>query len=207
MSLINEALKKVSEAERGKSPKTDFEMRAMQPVPYERRTSPLIWIAIPALVVAFGVGGFLLARTSQRPVIQTVTAVPAAAAKPVGVVEQPKIAAEVPKPLTAAAPVVAEQPKQQPAPEPVAAPASAPAPQNQSPAPVAQPAPAPTGPTFRLKGILYSKNPTALINDAAVQTGGEIDGATVTKIDATAVTLDYQGKVTVLKLGAHQSAN
>jgi hypothetical protein len=207
MSLINEALKKVSEAERGKSPKTDFEMRAMQPAPYERRTSPLIWIAIPVLVVAVGFGGFLLARTSQRPVTQTATASAISAAKPAPVAEQPKVATEVPKPVSAPAPAVAEQSRSQPAPEPAPAPVATAPTQTQSPAPVTQPAPTPTSPPFRLKGILYSKNPTALINDAAVQTGGEIDGATVTKIDATAVTLDYQGKVTVLKLGARQTAN
>ncbi|MGZ4988923.1 MAG: hypothetical protein ACXWBP_12815, partial [Limisphaerales bacterium] len=69
----------------------------------------------------------------------------------------------------------------------------------------AQPAPviAPASPTFRLKGILYTKSPTALINEASVQVGGEVDGATVTKIESTSVTLDYQGKTTILKLGAH----
>jgi outer membrane biosynthesis protein TonB len=204
MSLINEALKRVSEADRGKPQKQDFEMRAMQPAAYERRISPVLWVTVPALILAIGIGlgGLLLAKLSQRQSLQA-QVIPLMPKTSVADSSAPA-PAEASKP---AAPVVAtqspaavEQPKPQPAPEPAPAPiaqVAAPAP-TPAPAPVATPAP----PTFRLKGILYSKNPTALINNSSIQVGGEIDGATVTKIDRTSVTLEQDGKTTVLRLGA-----
>ncbi len=188
MSLINDALKKVSEAERGKpsAAQADFETRAMQPV-YQERSNHLFWVSVALFVGAIGVVGFVYAKSRT------------AAPEPVAV--QPA------KVVPEAQPIVAK----------IAAtePAKAVAPQADVPVPAAltlsnttvtaTPAPvtAPAVPTFRLKGILYTKNPTALINEGSVQVGGEINGATVTKIESTTVTLDYQGKTTVLKLGAH----
>lgn len=209
MSLINEALKRVSEADRGKPQKQDFEMRAMQPAPYERRMSPLFWVAVPALILAIGIGlgGLLLTKLSQRQSlhnqeVRTVAKSQVDELSGPAAGETSKTATPV---ATAPAPLVAEQPKPQPTPVPASEPATQSAAPNQVQAPApAAPAPiaVPAAPTFRLKGILYSKNPTALINNSSVQTGGEIDGATVTKIDRTAVTLEYEGKATVLRLGA-----
>jgi hypothetical protein len=209
MSLINDALKKVSEADRGKAhsqgqgptvAQPDFETRAMQPVVYQSRPSPVLWISIMLFIGAVGVAGFVYAKTRSTHAPVAVQATPAAETKPV-----------------AATIVAAEPVEQQPkAPEPIsAASATSNAIANATPAPVApaaltpaQPAPAPVvvpvGPIFRLKGILYTKNPTALINDASVQAGGEVDGATVTQIDATSVTLQINGKTKVLKLGAKE---
>lgn len=219
MSLINDALKRVSEAERGKpAPQTDFATRSLQPAEYERRSSPALWIMLPVLLVAVGVGGFLLAKQKQSPqppfvseskvVSQSQAVEPAKAPASTPAVQPTPIVAQA-KPTSVADPVapIAQQPATTSA---AAADISTTA--HATPAPTAQaapapaqpaPAPAPAEPTFRLKGILYTKTPTALINDGSVQVGGEIDGAKVTKIDRTSVELNYNGKMTVLKLGLH----
>jgi len=189
MSLINDALKKVSEAERGKPApvQPDFEMRAVQPAPYESRPTHLLWLSVVLFIGAIGVGYYLFAK-SRSATPQTVGEQSVKVAKSstavgeakISAVEAPKITApQVNVPNAAATPVTPEV----------------------SPVP-AQPVPVSVGPKFRLKGILYTKNPTALINGASVQAGGEVDGAIVTKIESTSVTLDYQGKTTILKLGA-----
>ena len=215
MSLINDALKRVSEAERGKpAEQTDFATRSLQPAEYERRGSPALWIMLPVLLVAVGVGGFLLAKQAQpaQPtfIVQTKAPAPFPAVQQYTSVLEPKATPAAAAAPSSLAPVVATatataptttiatnvSPTANATPAPAASAASAPT----------QPAPVPvaTGPTFRLKGILYTKNPTALINDGSAGVGGEIDGGKVTKIDRTSVELEYQGKVTVLKLGVRQ---
>jgi cytoskeletal protein RodZ len=217
MSLINDALKRVSEAERGKpaQQQTDFATRSLQPAEYERRSSIALWIILPVLLAAVGVGGFLLAKQKQPAQPPSVVA-PKAPPQAVAVksVEEapavPQVRVATPlaegKPASVAVPAVAT-------PETPAAASTSASPvistaADATPAPTAQAAPAPAQPApapatmFRLKGILFTKSPTALINDGSVQVGGEIDGAKVTKIDRTSVELDYQGKLTVLKLGA-----
>lgn len=182
MSLINDALKKVSEVERGKpqGQPVDFEMRAMQPAPYEKRPQHLLWVSIALLAGAVGVATFMFAK--QRPTTVVARSV------------APKTRNESAKVMPVAAPAPVESPKPQVA--------KAVSPASISPA-APTPAPVPVGPSFRLKGILYTKNnPTALINEASVSVGGEVDGATVTKIEATMVALEYEGKAITLKLGA-----
>jgi hypothetical protein len=202
MSLINDALKKVSQAERGtpQAQPVDFETRAMQPTAYEKRPHNLLWISVALLAGVIAVATFVFAKQRQTPAVATTSPV------------VPKVA-EVPKAKpteskTVAAPISGESPK---SPVVEAAPAAAttntispatPAPAAQAALTPAQPAPVPAGPAFRLKGILYTKNPTALINEASVHVGGEVDGATVTKIEATSVALDYEGKSITLKIAA-----
>jgi type II secretory pathway component PulC len=191
MSLINDALKKVSEAERGKpqSQPVDFEMRAMQPV-YEKRPQPLIWISVALLAGAIGVATLMFAK--QRQTAGVATALPAVTRSAPAVVEEAK-----PQVVEAVAAVAPSTNAISPATQ---------APTVQAALTPAQPAPvlaaASAGPAFRLKGILYTKNPTALINEASVRVGGEVDGATVTKIEETSVALDYEGKTITLKLAA-----
>lgn len=199
MSLINDALKKVSEAERGKpqAQPVDFEMRAMQPV-YEKRPQPLIWIFVALLAGAIVVATFVVAKQHRTPVVATASPIvaentPVESKKPAVPVPVESSKPQAVEPVAAAAPSTAISPA---TPAPTAQAALTPA----QPAPV--PAPAPVGPAFRLKGILYTKNPTALINEASVRVGGEVDGATVTKIEETSVALDYAGKTITLKLAA-----
>lgn len=199
MSLINDALKKVSEAERGKqAPPVDFEMRAMQPAIYEKRPQPLLWCSIACLAVAIGVATFMFARQRPIPIAPKLTMAVAKsqpaeskAAPTPAPVEKAKA-----KPVEAAPVAAAPTNTISPAATPAPAASAAPTPAQPAPAPVA----APAGPTFRLKGILYTKDPTALINEASVHVGGEVDGATVTKIEATRVVLDFAGKTITLKL-------
>jgi hypothetical protein len=214
MSLINDALKKVSEAERrshaaaqgqnAAAAAPDFEAQAMQPVHYDNRASHWLWISVASFVAAVGVAIYLYAlslqptslASSKRPSASRNVAKQAATAAVEAPTPQPAVAvaAAVPAQSTVSN-TIANAP-----PAPVVP--AAPAPTQPAPVVALVPAVVPVGPVFRLKGILYTKNPTALINEASVQAGGEVDGATVTKIDATAVTLEYQGTTTVLKLGA-----
>ncbi|MGZ4973938.1 MAG: hypothetical protein ACXWDN_14350, partial [Limisphaerales bacterium] len=98
MSLINDALKKVSEAERGKpsAPQPDFETRAMQPVSYQERPAYLFWISLALFVAAIGVAGFVYAKSrtaaaqAQPIVAQTAAEIPAVAT---AVKEPPKVVA------------------------------------------------------------------------------------------------------------------
>lgn len=226
MSLINDALKRVSEAERGKpvQQETDFATRSLQPAEYERRSSPALWIMLPVLLVAVGVGGFLLAKQkqpTQDPVVSAAksparseviepaqqsapvqSTTPVAEVKPAPVATHAVASSAAPVPTQSAAPTVAVTTSSTS--NNISTTAYAPPAPTASVAPTpAQPAPAPvSGPTFRLKGILYTKNPTALINDGSAQVGGEIDGAKVTKINRTSVELEYEGKITILKLGS-----
>jgi cytoskeletal protein RodZ len=206
MSLINDALKKVSQAERGKPQvqPVDFEMRAMQPV-YEKRPPHLLWISIALLAGVIGVATFVFAKQHQTRIVATAPPVaPQSIAEPTKALPTEVKIASTPAPVESAKAPVVE----------IAAPAAPTAPISPAtPAPAvpvaltpAQPAPviapASASPAFRLKGILYTKNPTALINEASVHVGGEVDGATVTKIEATTVALDYEGKTITLKLAA-----
>lgn len=214
MSLINDALKKVSEAERGKpaAPQTDFETRAMQPVAYESRSSHLLWISAALFLAAICVAGFVFVKT-RTPASPAIAAKAAPASSEVPktiptatepkVVSPEKVIAETSTVQTAKASTVSPN-ADTTLTNSVTAANATPAPTGQAAPAPAQPEPVapPAGPVFRLKGILYTKNPTALINEASVQVGGEVDGATVTKIESTSVTLDYQGKTTVLKLAA-----
>src|SRR4051812_21958324 len=110
MSLINDALKKVSQAERGKpQPQpVDFETRAMQPAVYERQPQPLLWISIVLLAVVIAVATFFI--VGQRQTTNGVTAPPAAAkvdesTKPAIVEANPvtaPVSVEAPKPQVAA---------------------------------------------------------------------------------------------------------
>lgn len=206
MSLINDALKKVSEAERGKSQTPpDFEMRALQPAPDENRSRHLLWI--PAILLVGVIGIVALVVTRQRH--SDVVPVASVAAKPVTEAEKP-VSAPVEAKTSPVVAAVAVQPPERRTTEVVpATPASTDTIAIATPAPVVKAAPAPAltpvtppAPTFRLKGILYTKNPTALINDASVHVGGEVDGATVTKIEPTAVAIEYEGKAITLKIAA-----
>ena len=91
-----------------------------------------------------------------------------------------------------------------PAPEPVrttpAAVASA-TPANRSPTTNSTSAPAIQGsPAFRLKGIIYSSRPSAILNGQMVSTGDKVDGATVVHISRTTVTVQINGERKIIEL-------
>jgi type II secretory pathway component PulC len=199
MSLINDALKKVSEADRGKAqavatPQPDFETRAMQPVVYEDRPMHLLWISIALFMAAIGVAGYLFAKAASeskatKPAAAPVSNRPDSVANTDSKISQ--IISTIPAPQA-----VSETKSTAVSPATSAQAASV---TPTQPAPVV--ATASSGPTFRLKGILYTKNPTAMINDNSIQVGGEVDGAVVKKIEQTSVTIEFEGKTTVLKPG------
>lgn len=59
----------------------------------------------------------------------------------------------------------------------------------------------PSAPTFKLQGISYSSvAPSAIINGTSVFVGDEVSGATITKIEQHAVTLQIGSETKILKM-------
>jgi hypothetical protein len=91
-----------------------------------------------------------------------------------------------------------------PAPEPVRPPSAAVAsatPADTSHTTNSTPTPAIQGsPVFRLKGIIYSSRPSAILNGQMVSTGDKVDGATVVHVSRTTVTLQINGERKIIEL-------
>ncbi len=131
-------------------------------------------------------------EAAQEVVVETATpAVPApeSASAPVSAAESPVPAPVMPPPPAAALDVAA------PAPEAPAAPAEV----------AASPAPPAIWPRLNLSGVLCSAVPgegAARINNTMVFDGGDIEGATLLKIQEDGVLLRYQGETRFLRVGA-----
>ncbi|MCE5279751.1 MAG: hypothetical protein ABFD92_20380 [Planctomycetaceae bacterium] len=62
-------------------------------------------------------------------------------------------------------------------------------------------APAPTASSFKLSGVMYGPSgPAAIINGHALQTGDQIEGARVMRIDSQSVLLTIDGQTLVVRL-------
>jgi hypothetical protein len=193
MSLINDALKRASQADRNRPrpPQTPTHA-SMEPAPEQRGGFlPLVLGAV--VVLAVGLAGWFFWQwwRVSHPPSPARAPIAAVAPKPA----PPPVAQKAVAPPVASAPpsnVVASTPA------PVPAPAPAPTPE-PAPPPPAKPVVPPWPAELKLGGIFFSKtNPFALINGKSVNEGDEIDGIRVTKIERDKVTVEWNGQVKVL---------
>jgi hypothetical protein len=208
MSLINDALRRASQADRNR-PSQAALLRPMQPADAAR--SPQIsWVLPGIVVVALVLAGLFFWKwwDASHPTVAANPA-PAPAAR--------IVVAPAPPPAPAA--VMHETPA--PPPAPVATPPAKPveaakamlsydrmtsttAPANAKPAeaiPAAGSVEAAWPTELTLKGIFYSKaNPRALINGKTVGPGESVGGVLVARIEADRVVVEWHGQTKNLML-------
>ena len=226
MSLINDAIKKANQANKESAAQskpnsgntTDGMRAANRPAAPAGGNMTGMFI-IAGVVIFVLLGGFLLVlgmknRTPSpehemagnvQPVVvpdetpanerSNVSDSEPARAEPVVVHSSIDQAFSEPNPLlTEPAPgdSVAEAPEPTP---PAEEPAKA------EPAPIVEEAAEPAFPKLKLQGIFYRLNdPTVMINGETLWTNDEIEGAKVTKIERSAVTVEFNGEKQVLRL-------
>lgn len=200
MSLINDALKRATEAQ---TPNPVAAAPESRMTPTERHGSVGIpGYFMPVLLCIFsGACFFVIYGWKNRPAGST-DAIP---------VQAREVAASAPDVSALAA---TEEAQRLPAPEhrqfslqdaPPADRIPVEPAQGESPAPSAQAtaatAEAPDGVSFRLQGIFYRpKSPCAVVNSHTVYVGDVIGGGKVTGIDRSTVTLQVDGQTKVLTL-------
>lgn len=216
MSLINDALKRASEAQKKRDaaspPGQTLSGPALVPAESPRRSAPPFLVP-SLLVLALALGGwFLWGWWSARSVPATVaTAQPTAmaAARPpagaTGPASAPGPAAPRPgvnlTPVERPAPNVrAPAPHLDKSPKAVAASPVTTSPAAATPA-VATPPARQEFPALKLQGIYYRlSSPSALINGKTLYVGDEIDDAKLVKIERFNVTMQFGAETRVFKL-------
>ena len=183
MSLINDALKRASEADRNRPAQAALPF-SMQPVAATPRTR-ISWLLAAIVVAALGLAlagwSFWKWWEATHPIVATTPVQPAQ-----------MIVAEPPPPAPKRAPIIQERP----APAPVVVAPSAPAPAPPASAPDAWPI------NLTVKAIFYSKtSPRALVNGRMVETGDKIDGVLVTGILSDRVFVDWKGQSREIMIG------
>ena len=198
MSLINDALKRATEAQPAGKPTPEMET-TMKPVPQPRTVGLPVYFTPVLLFIVSGACWFLIKGWDvRRQAIASTTAIPVQARE---AEEQPDIpageGAELPIPENRQF-ALNDRPSTSAHPN-TAGTAAAGAPLESASSGVAidesQPA------TFRLQGIFYRpSNPSAVINTRTVFVGDRIANAKVKAIDHQSVTLDIAGETRVLTL-------
>lgn len=189
MSLINDALKRASQSDKGQL--RESSTRApMQAVETTSRGSklPIILLVFAALLL-MAAGFYIWRGGKEKPVT-------VASSKPVEV-KKAASPAPVSAPAVESTPPQKVVPVQTPAPAPqapVAPVAVQQAPPTQTNAPaVSEAIPFPD---LRVKAIIYrSKDPLAIINGRTVGIGNTIEGARIIKIQRQAVVFEFYGQV------------
>jgi hypothetical protein len=208
MSLINDALRRASQAEKDR-PRSAPTPMGMEPVP-AAQGSRLTAVLTVAVLVALLLAGWFFWQwwNARNNPARTVAAVNVAAQATHQIVPSPVV---TPRP----APVVATAPAN-PAPAPVvatAAPVSAP-PIVAPPVVVPPTAPPPAPPIaikqplvawpsdLTLTAVFQSKtNPRALINGSLYGIGDIVEGVVLRKIDKEEVTIEMSGQTKILMMG------
>jgi cytoskeletal protein RodZ len=169
-------------------------------VEYRRRGLP--WYFFPALLVILAAASWFIVKGVQArrqssdpagsPILvkarESVTPTPSAATAPGAEAPMPTVAAST-TPPTPSGTVSAET-------RPASTAGSATAPQ-----PVPEPPAEPPKPAFKLQGIFFrTANPSAIVNGRSVWVGSQVDGATVKAINRDNLTIEANGRTTVLTL-------
>jgi hypothetical protein len=200
MSLINDALKRASQAQRAATPPPPAEAPPLTPAAHAR---PAQWpmVAVPLLLLgvlvvavwffqqALQTSRQRLLAPAQNPVVAREPAAPAHSSPP-SPAEAALPPTNPPAPVASLATPVAASSH---AALPVATPATNPS------VPVAVVPPSP--PPLRLKAIFYRPlNPTALINTKSVSVGDRVGDARVIAITRESVSLLQDGQTNVLTI-------
>ena len=185
MSLINEALKRASQAPVAPAPELHF--RPVDPPPAARRT---VGLMVPVVVAVVALVGLLLVwQLSHRSASSDASRAVASATEPT-----PAAVAASPADSTPTQPS-----------KPLAAAPLAPVPDSAAtattnPAPVVEPPPPPP-PPLKLQGVVYNpQRPSALINGHTVFIGDRVRECRVVAITTGTVTLVGAGQTNVLSL-------
>ncbi len=202
MSLINDALKRATRNQPPATAPAPEPAAPMQPVEYRRRGLP--WYFFPALlaIVAaacwFIVKGVQARRQASDPASLPITVQ----------AREPQPQTPAPSPASAAGAEASPTTSTRVASTPPTVPNNSLSPEAGAPAteasvtpppPVPAPPAEPAKPAFRLQGIFFRPaNPSALVNGKSVWVGSRIDGATVKTITRDSLTIEVNGKTTVL---------
>jgi hypothetical protein len=192
MSLINDALKRATEAQPAGKPTPEMDT-TMKPAPQPRTVGLPVYFTPVLLFIVSGACWFLIRGWDvRRQAIASTTAIPVQARE---AVEMPDIpageGAELPIPANRRF-ALNDRPSS-PIPVPTGAGASAEFASASVAADDSQPA------TFKLQAIFYRpSNPSAVVNARTVFVGDRIDNARVKAIDRQSVTLEIAGETKVL---------
>jgi hypothetical protein len=193
MSLINDALKRATEAQPAGKPTPEMET-TMKPAPQARTMGLPVYFTPVLLFIVSGACWFLIKGWDvRRQAIASTTAIPVQAREAEETPEVPAgEGAELPIPGNRQF-ALNDRPSATPntgtaggasaefAPSPIAA--------DEAP------------PTFKLQGIFYRRtNPSAVVNSKSVFVGDRIGNAKVKAIDHQSVTLEIAGETKVLTL-------
>lgn len=198
MSLINDALKRATEAQPAGKPTPEMET-TMKPVPQPRTVGLPVYFTPVLLFIVSGACWFLIKGWDvRRQAIASTTTIPVQARE---AEEQPDIpageGAELPIPGNRQF-ALNDRPSSAARPN-TAGTAVAGAPADSASASVAVDEAPPA--TFKLQGIFYRpSNPSAVVNARTVFVGDRIANAKVKAIDRQSVTLDIAGETKVLTL-------
>jgi hypothetical protein len=205
MSLINDALKRASQAEKNR-PRDDDLPAAMQAVPAARR-SLLPVVTSVAAVALLAVGGWLMWISFAHRASLASPAIPT----PPKPVAASSLRPDPPPPLPSAsvakevAPPVAPPPTPKPETAPVAVTVAPPVKTNPPALPVAAPAALsttpPPFPELKLQGIFYSStNPRAIINGQIHVQNDLVGEVRLVTISRNKVTVEWNGQTKDLNL-------
>ena len=198
MSLINDALKRATQAQPAGKPTPEMET-TMKPVPQARTVGLPVYFTPVLLFIISGACWFLIKGWDvRRQAIASTTTIPVQARE---VEEQPDIpageGAELPIPGNRQF-ALNDRPSSSALPK-TAGTAAAGAPAESASASVAADEAQPA--TFKLQGIFYRPaNPSAVVNSKTVFVGDRIANAKVKAIDRQSVTLEIAGETKVLTL-------
>ncbi len=177
MSLINDALKRASQAKTPPASPTPPEP-PLQPVEHGRSSNLRLFL-VPAVLIVLGVAGWFFFRAWQA-------GSPGLSSNKTPVVARENAATD-PKAGQSAA--VSNDTPQQPLTPPATALSLTNNPEPDKP----------TFPSLRLQGIFYrARNPSVMLNSKTVSVGDKVAGAKVVAITRDSVTLQWNGETKVL---------
>ncbi len=200
MSLINDALKRASQAKTPPASPTPPEP-PLRPVEHGRTLNQRLALA-PAVLLVLGVAGWFFFKSWQAGSLPDLSAgkVPVVAREPeeaaakAGQTAGKKSGVSKDLPQQPLSPLNKSAPR---APLAGSAEATALSPTNIQDG-VTEPA-KPTFPALRLQGIFYrSRNPSVMLNAKTVSVGDKVSGAKVVAISRDSVTLQWNGETKVL---------
>jgi hypothetical protein len=202
MSLINDALKRATQAPSAATGPAPEPNSPMQPVDYRRTSLP--WYFFPSLLLILAGACWFIVKgldSSRAPGLTVHAREPQPATDTASGPNSDPTADLVAAGFPTAPADNSYTPTQLPHRNFSLEDSPAVAPATDTPAPPAAVPESPKPSSFKLQGIFFrATNPSATVNGKNVTVGSRINGATVTSITRDGVTLDAEGQTTVLTL-------